>query len=101
MKNLKTLDSPARAVHSNFYARVDTESCNACEDCVDRCQMDAITVDETAVVDVERCIGCGLCVPNCPADAMRLHQKVESEQYVPPGNVVETYMKIARERGRL
>ena len=101
LKNLNALDSPARAVHSNYYAMVVSENCIACEDCVDRCQMGAITVDETAVVDLERCIGCGLCVPNCPADAMVLLQKAEPLQYVPPGNVVETYMKIAQERGRL
>jgi ferredoxin len=101
LKNLNALDSPARAVHSNYYAMVVAEDCIACEDCVDRCQMGAITVDETAVVDLERCIGCGLCVPNCPADAMVLRQKDEAQQYVPPGNVVETYMKIAQERGRL
>jgi Na+-translocating ferredoxin:NAD+ oxidoreductase subunit B len=51
------------------------------------------------MVDPDRCIGCGLCVTHCPADAVVLHQKAAESQYVPPKNVFETYMNIARERG--
>ena len=61
--------------------------------------MDAITVDDTARVDPDRCIGCGLCVPECPSEALVMRQKTADEQYVPPANVVETYLNIARERG--
>ena len=99
LKNLKTLDKPARMVHTNYFAQVDEELCTACETCVERCQMDAITVDETAQVDLDRCIGCGLCVTDCPTEAMMLKQKAAESHYVPPKNVFETYMKIAQERG--
>ncbi len=99
LKNLKTLDKPARVVHTNYYAQVDEDLCTACEACVERCQMDAITVGETAVVDPDRCIGCGLCVTDCPTEAMRLKQKDQENQYIPPKNVFETYMNIAQERG--
>ncbi len=99
LKNLKKLDKPALAVHTNYYARVDAEACIACEACVDRCQMDAIAVDETARVDADRCIGCGLCVTECPTEAMQLLQKEADDRYVPPKNALETYMAIARERG--
>jgi len=99
LKNLKTLDKPARAVHTNYYAEVDQEACIGCEACVERCQMDAITVAETAMVNLDRCIGCGLCVTDCPTDAMRLKQKDTADRYIPPKNVVETYMNIAQERG--
>jgi NAD-dependent dihydropyrimidine dehydrogenase PreA subunit len=99
LKNLKTLDKPALAVHTNYYAQVDEALCTACEACVERCQMDAITVETTARVNPDRCIGCGLCVTDCPSEAMRLKQKAADSQYVPPRNVFETYMNIARERG--
>ena len=99
LKNLKALDKPALAVHSNYFAQVDADACTACEACVERCQMDAITVDDTARVDPDRCIGCGLCVTHCPADAVMLNQKAADSQYVPPKNVFDTYMSIARERG--
>jgi electron transport complex protein RnfB len=99
LKNLKSLDKPALAVHTNYYAQVDEDACTACEACIERCQMDAITVDEMARVDTDRCIGCGLCVTDCPTEAMRLKQKAENDHYTPPRNVVETYMNIAQERG--
>jgi NAD-dependent dihydropyrimidine dehydrogenase PreA subunit len=99
LKNLKTLDKPARAVHSNYFARVDADACTGCEACVGRCQMDAVTVDDTARIDPDRCIGCGLCVTHCPGEAIFLCQKAADSQYVPPKNVFETYMNIARERG--
>jgi len=99
LKNLKKQDKPARLVHTNYYAEVDEDACIACEACVERCQMDAITVDEVARVEPDRCIGCGLCVTDCPTEAMVLKQKAEADQYIPPKNVFETYMNIAQERG--
>lgn len=101
LKNLKVLDAPAKAVHTNYYAEVNEADCTACEACVDRCQMDAIKVEEIAVVDPDRCIGCGLCIPECPTEAMALRQKGEEETYVPPQNVFETYLNMARERGKI
>lgn len=101
LKNLKILDRPALAVHTNYYAEVTTEDCIACEACADRCQMDAIEVNDTARVDADRCIGCGLCVTECPEDAMTLKQKDEVDQYVPPEKTFETYLKMARERDKI
>jgi ferredoxin len=99
LKNLKKMDKPAQMVHTNYYAVVDEAACIGCEACVERCQMDAIAVDEIAGVDLDRCIGCGLCVTDCPTDAMLLRQKEEKDHYIPPKNVFETYMNIAQERG--
>ncbi len=99
LKNLKTLDKPAGVIHTNYYAQVDEDLCTACEACVERCQMDAITVDEAALVNLDRCIGCGLCVTDCPTEAITLRQKAGDSQYLPPKNVFETYMNIAQERG--
>jgi len=101
LKNLKMLDRPAQLVHTNYYAEVAMEDCTACEACVDRCPMNAIEVEDTARVDPDRCIGCGLCVTECPEDAMKLMQKDAAEQYVPPEKTFETYLKMARERGKI
>ncbi len=101
LKNMRTLDKPALAVHANYYAEVIAADCTACETCVERCQMDAISVDAVAVVNADRCIGCGLCITDCPTDAMVLRQKDAGNQYVPPGNTVETYVNMATERGKL
>ena len=62
---------------------------------------DAITGEDTAQIDIERCIGCGLCVTDCPDDAMTLRQKGETETYVPPSNLIKTYINIAKEKGKI
>jgi Fe-S-cluster-containing hydrogenase component 2 len=64
--------------------------------------MEAIRMqDDVAEVDLDRCIGCGLCVTTCSSEAIDLVRKDEKDCYTPPGNVVETYMRIAQERGLL
>ena len=95
------LDRPAQVVHSNYYAEVTMEDCTACEACVERCQMEAIEVKDTAIVDPDRCIGCGLCVTECPENAITFKQKAGADQYVPPKHIYETYLRMARERGKI
>ena len=69
---------PVRSVSSNFEAVVDREACTGCGECVDRCQMDAITiVDDQARIALNRCIGCGVCVYHCPVDAMTLASRAD------------------------
>jgi len=100
--SLKKQESPSAAVKSNYYARVDGDECTGRETCLDRCQMEAIDiVEEKAVIALTRCIGCGLCVSTCPTNAMRLVKKSEDQQYVPPETGMETYIRIAQERGKI
>jgi ferredoxin len=101
LKNLNNLDEPAKAVHTNYYADVMAENCTACGICVERCQMKAIDIDDVARVKKERCIGCGLCVTSCNFDAMHLIEKAPEERWTPPTNTVETYVNMARERGKI
>jgi H+/Na+-translocating ferredoxin:NAD+ oxidoreductase subunit B len=99
LKNLKKLPKPAALVHSNYYAKIRKEDCTGCETCVDRCQMDAISMKaEIAEIDPDRCIGCGLCIPTCGADAIELIRKDEKDCYTPPDNIVETLKCIVNER---
>jgi len=102
LRSLKKQPKPAEAVKSNYYAEVNADDCSVCETCLDRCQIEAITVDDmAAVVNLDRCIGCGLCVTTCPSDAIRLLKKPDTEQYLPPKTGAETYIRIAEERGKL
>jgi electron transport complex protein RnfB len=101
LKNLRVLDAPARAVHTNYYAGVVEDDCIGCGDCEERCHMDAITVAETAEVNPDRCIGCGVCVPACPTDAIQLIQKESTDRYVPPRSTYQTFLKLAKERGKI
>ena len=63
-----------------FEAVVDTESCISCEDCVDRCPVGAISVEEVAVVNREKCLGCGLCAGICSSEAITLHLREDREE---------------------
>ncbi|MEW6259268.1 MAG: 4Fe-4S binding protein [Thermodesulfobacteriota bacterium] len=101
LKNVKSLDKPAEYVHSNYIARVMEAECVACGLCAERCHMDAISVGDVAWVNPDRCIGCGLCVPTCPTGAMTYNRKDAVDQYVPPVTVVDTYVEMARKRGKL
>jgi electron transport complex protein RnfB len=102
LRSIKAQPVPADAVRSNYFAEVDEALCQGCETCLERCQMDAIdVVDDVARVNLDRCIGCGLCVTTCPSEALKLIKKSEEKQYVPPKSGVETYIRIAQERGKL
>jgi NAD-dependent dihydropyrimidine dehydrogenase PreA subunit len=99
LRNLNKQPHPAALIKSNYLAEIDTEKCTACEVCVTRCQMDAVRVEDTAVIDTNLCIGCGLCVSTCPTQAIRMRAKEDA--YLPPASPVETYMRIASERGKI
>jgi Fe-S-cluster-containing hydrogenase component 2 len=55
--------------------------------------------DMVAMVNLDRCIGCGLCVTVCEFDAISLTDKKETEKIEPPAKLMDTYMKIAQEKG--
>jgi ferredoxin len=100
ISSLKMQARPAASVKSNYYAQIDKDACTGCEICLDRCQMEAITIeDDIAVLNRDRCIGCGLCVTTCPSEAASLVKKPADQLYDPPENHVEMYMKMGRERG--
>jgi ferredoxin len=102
LKAVKLDARPSRKVKSNYFARVDKELCTGCEICADRCQMEAVTVlDGDVTVDLDRCVGCGLCITTCPAEALSLVKKSPGELYIPPDKPVETYLRIAKERGKI
>jgi ferredoxin len=62
---------------SRYRARVDSDSCNGCQKCIDRCFFDAIEMTKVpgskklkASVNEEKCMGCGLCVIGCEQNAL-------------------------------
>ncbi len=100
LRSLNKLPKPAEAVFNNFFAQVDAESCSACEMCLDRCQMSAITVgDDGAVINTDRCIGCGLCVTTCPESAITMAMKPEAAQVEPPDSGRTLMAQTAERRG--
>ncbi len=59
---------------SRYFARVDENLCSACGICLDRCQVKAIDLEDSAEIN-ERCIGCGLCVSTCPVEAITMIER--------------------------
>jgi electron transport complex protein RnfB len=97
LTSVKRFPRPSDYFHSNFFAEVDPDLCQACETCLQRCQMDAISlVDNVARVDRDRCIGCGLCVTTCEANALHLTKK--RNETVPPKDHDSLYKKIMMEK---
>jgi H+/Na+-translocating ferredoxin:NAD+ oxidoreductase subunit B len=102
LKAMKRHPHPADLVTSPFIAQLDTDECIGCEECVDRCQMDAISMaDDLAVLDLSRCIGCGLCVSTCPSGALTMARKPDDQQRQVPGTVQEAALNLARARGKM
>ena len=65
---------PSELVFSNYIAGLESELCIGCETCMERCQMNALRMNDQvrAEINPDRCIGCGLCVTTCPSGALSL-----------------------------
>lgn len=51
--------------------KVITEECTGCEECIEACPAEAITMkDSIAVISAEACTECGACVDECPVEAI-------------------------------
>jgi Pyruvate/2-oxoacid:ferredoxin oxidoreductase delta subunit/DNA-binding transcriptional ArsR family regulator len=86
--------------YANYYAVIDPTFCANCGNCIERCQVGAISEGEgVSIVDRARCIGCGLCVTGCPNDVARLVRKPEAEIVHPPKDFAEWEHERLRNRG--
>lgn len=95
----KMLPKPVDFWATNFYASVDADRCTGCGTCVERCQVNAVRIDEKSGVsriDLDRCIGCGNCVPSCPAEALSLIKK--EKPTVPPPDAESLYRTIGENK---
>jgi len=88
---------PVRYHASNYYVEINPELCTGCGTCVEKCQMDAITiVEKNSQLNLDRCIGCGVCAVNCPSAAITLQQK--EEEHIPPNTLEELYDSILKKK---
>ena len=70
--------------YTSYMAKVDEDACTSCEQCVDACPMEAISMDDVADINEDLCIGCGVCAHGCPAEAIVLERTGKREVFVPP-----------------
>jgi H+/Na+-translocating ferredoxin:NAD+ oxidoreductase subunit B len=88
--------------YANYYAVIDPTFCANCGNCIERCQVGAISEgDGVSVVDRRRCIGCGLCVTGCSNDVARLERKPEAEMVLPPRDFAEWEQQRLHNRGMI
>jgi NAD-dependent dihydropyrimidine dehydrogenase PreA subunit len=99
LRGITQLNLPTAVAKSNFYARSDSDLCTGCGECIERCQVNAVNLeDDAAFIVVEKCIGCGLCVSTCPTEAMAMVRKPENAIEEPPANVRDLLSTIAEEK---
>jgi len=53
-------------------AVIDKDTCTGCENCVEVCPVDAITMNDGKAEVDDSCIDCGQCVDECPVDAIEM-----------------------------
>ncbi len=85
---------------SRFEAFIDHDKCDGCQDCVERCQFDAIEMVKPekdsangrkkskklkAQIDPEKCWGCGVCVVACDETKALGFKEVRPLEHVPAG----------------
>jgi len=99
----KMLPKPVDFWSSDYHASVNSENCTGCGVCIERCQVNALSLDDCLgipTINLDRCIGCGNCVSSCPSAAISLLQK--DKTVVPPMDTQGLYDTImANKKGKL
>jgi uncharacterized Fe-S center protein len=68
---------PDHVFHSEYVAKHDSDLCNDCGECVERCQFGAREVTENGLeYEKEKCFGCGLCLKYCTEGAIEMVQRI-------------------------
>ena len=89
LRGAKQFPKPMEYYKSNYYAQINQELCIGCGNCVNRCQMDAFTInDGKSSINLDRCIGCGNCIMTCEEEAIKLK---EQEKIFAP---IKTHAKL-------
>jgi MinD superfamily P-loop ATPase len=83
---------------SGVTARIDSDICQKCGECISVCRFEAISDDFR--VDPVSCEGCGICSHVCPAGAVVMEENVSGEWYLSEtkyGPLVHAKLGIAEE----
>lgn len=99
----KMLSKPVDFWSSDYYASVNSENCTTCGVCEERCQVNALSLDNSLgipTINLDRCIGCGNCVSSCTSAAISLLKK--DKTVTPPMDTQSLYDTImVNKKGKL
>jgi len=105
MKGITEKGMPVRKfMNPIFESIIDQELCTGCETCIERCPVQAISVENTASVNRDLCLGCGLCASICPEEAITLELREDREEpfdrVLSMGQaIIEAKKKVLEKRG--
>jgi len=75
---------------TSYIAKPDSNICIGCGICVEKCQMEAITLEDNhATINEERCIGCGVCAHLCPEHAITIERTGPREIFILPPKILQ------------
>ena len=101
LRSVNKHNIPTAMTKSNYYAKVNGETCTGCEICLDRCQVNAIQVqDGSARIEKTKCIGCGLCVSTCPTESISMVHKGKEDLPVTFPDPMALLQAIGKEKGK-
>lgn len=89
-------DNPSAVSPANYIPKAG-EECVGCGECLDRCVLEALSIDDETdqvVVEPDKCLGCGVCTFACPQETLKLHRY---ERTTPFSTYQELYNTIGRE----
>jgi Pyruvate/2-oxoacid:ferredoxin oxidoreductase delta subunit len=98
LRGVTEFDIPTAVARSDFRAVVDVEVCSACEDCLERCQFGALSIEDVCVIDEARCVGCGLCVIECSTGALSMARRPQGQVPEPPADLKDWMLQRAEAR---
>ncbi len=88
-----------RYMNALYEAIIDYEACTECEECIETCPVEAISMADVVMVDRDKCLGCGLCAGNCPGEAIAMTLREDREE--PFEKVMDMGMAVLEAKKRL
>jgi ferredoxin len=101
LRGLSELGIANVVASSAFINQVDDALCSGCEDCVEMCQFDALSVVGVAMVNPVRCVGCGVCVLACSTGALGLIRRPEESILAIPETLSDWGISRSISRGQM